>query len=299
MNDHLAATPIRSATARDRTTLRLRASCDDGPGIVAAISSALAELGANIRESSQFSTDPRGGRFFLRLVVDVPTGEADRARERMGEIAGDLKMDHQIWPAHRRKRMAVLCSRGDHCVLDLLWRTRNADLEADIPVVISNHDRLRDQVEHFGVPFVHIPASPADREKSEAAILDALREADVDFVVLARYMQILTDGFLERVGVPVINIHHSLLPAFVGAQPYRRAYERGVKVIGATAHYATPELDAGPIIAQDVEQVGHTDNAAALQKRGKDIEREVLARAVALHIEDRVQVHENRTIIHV
>jgi formyltetrahydrofolate deformylase len=213
-------------------------------------------------------------------------------------VAHDLKMDLEVWPAARRKRVALMCSTADHCVLDLLWRAQTGDLGADIPIVISNHDKLRSQVEAFGVPFVHIPATPANRRDAEMQILARLVEARVDLVVMARYMQILTDDFLLDLGTPVINIHHSLLPAFIGAEPYRRAYERGVKIIGATAHYATPELDEGPIIAQGVENVEHTDDAAAMQRRGKNIERTVLANAVALHVEDRVHVHANRTIIH-
>ncbi|MGW6459378.1 formyltetrahydrofolate deformylase [Streptomyces sp. NPDC055078] len=298
MNDHLSYASQTAVRSQPSTTLRIRASCDDRPGIIAKLSTALTGLGCNIRESHQFSTDPGEGAFFLRLVVDTPGDLADSVIERVEQVAAELKMEYRIWPADRRKRMAVLCSTADHCVLDLLWRSQNEDLHADIPVVISNHDKLRAAVEDFGVPYHHVPADP-DRARSESRILHLLREAEVDFVVLARYMQILTDGFLDRVGVPVINIHHSLLPAFVGAQPYRRAYERGVKVIGATAHYATPELDAGPIIAQDIEHVGHTDDAATMARRGKNIERAVLARAVELHAEDRVHVHQNRTIIHV
>ncbi|WP_051792128.1 formyltetrahydrofolate deformylase [Amycolatopsis jejuensis] len=294
MNNHFAG-PAQTGAG----TLRIRASCADRPGLVSALSTALSELGCNIRESSQFSTEPEGGAFFLRLVVDVRPGKADAVHARLAQLAETLDLEYQVWPAARRKRMAVLCSTSDHCVLDLLWRARNDDLAVDIPLVISNHDKLRSAAEHFGVPYHYVPADPENRKRPEAQILDLLRESAVDFVVLARYMQILTDDFLDRARVPVINIHHSLLPAFVGAQPYRRAYERGVKIIGATAHYATPELDAGPIIAQDVEHVGHTDDAATMAKRGKNIERTVLARAVELHVEDRVHVHRNRTIIHV
>jgi formyltetrahydrofolate deformylase len=292
------ATPTPSIRA-EKTTLRLLAACRDQPGIIAAITSSLAGIGANIRELSQFITPTSDGTFFLRLVVDVPPGHVHAAKAAIDRHAVHFGFDHEVWPAERRKRMAILCSTGDHCVLDLLWRVSTGDLDVDVPVVVSNHDVLRDPVERFGVPFVHVPAAAAIRADAEAQMLSLIRHHRVDFVVLARYMQILTDDFLAAVGCPVINIHHSLLPAFVGAQPYQRAFERGVKVIGATAHYATAELDAGPIIDQDVERVGHTDDAATMQRRGKNLERTVLARAVALHAEDRVHVHRNRTILHV
>lgn len=280
------------------TTLRILASCQDKPGIVAKLSTSLADVGANIRESNQFTTDPREGKFFLRLVVDVDPEAVEDAGTAVAAVAEVFGMEYRISRQDKKKRMAILCSTADHCVLDLLWRAQTGDLNVEVPVVISNHEVLRPEVEGFGVPFVHVPAKKGDRSESEASIRKILRDNDVDFIVLARYMQILSDDFLENVGLPVINIHHSLLPAFVGAFPYRRAYERGVKIIGATAHYATPELDEGPIISQDVDHVGHTDDAAALQRHGKNIEMTVLARAVALHIEDRVHVHENRTIIH-
>jgi formyltetrahydrofolate deformylase len=281
------------------STLRLLTSCLDRPGIVAALTSELTEVGANIRELSQFITDAHDGRFFLRLVVDVPRSCVHTAESAIQRIGTHFGMEYSLWPTSERKRMAILCSTGDHCVLDLLWRAQNGDLPVDVPVVISNHEILREPVERFGVPFVHVPAAAANRPQAEARLLGILHTHRVDFVVLARYMQILTDDFLHHVGCPVINIHHSLLPAFVGAQPYQRAFERGVKIIGATAHYVTLELDAGPIIEQDVEHVGHTDDAVAMQRRGKNLERTVLARAVALHVEDRVHVHHNRTIIHV
>jgi formyltetrahydrofolate deformylase len=298
MTQSLTSTAVER-TELQTTTLRLLASCLDSPGIVAALTSDLADVGANIRELSQFITDANNGTFFLRLMVDVPGSSVHRAESAIQRASVNFGMEYSLWPTSRRKRMAILCSTGDHCVLDLLWRAQNGDLAVDVPVVISNHELLREPVQRFDVPFVHVPATAANRTQAEARLLDVVRTHHVDFVVLARYMQILTDDFLHHVGCPVINIHHSLLPAFIGAQPYQRAFERGVKIIGATAHYATPELDAGPIIEQDVEHVGHTDDAAAMQRRGKNLERTVLARAVALHVEDRVHVHHNRTILHV
>lgn len=295
----MTQTPLLTRAVSDPCTpLRILASCADGPGIVAEVSSSFAAIGANIRESSQFTTGPSDGRLFLRIVVDMPLSAVGKANEAMRRIATQFAMDYRLWPEDQRKRMVVLCSTADHCLLELLWRSQTGDLPVDIPLVISNHRVLESAVAQFDVPFVHVPAVSGDRAHSEKAILDLIQQSGADFVALARYMQILTDQFLNDASVPIINIHHSLLPAFVGAQPYKRAYERGVKIIGATAHYATPELDAGPIIAQDVDHVGHNEDVPALQRRGKNIESTVLARAVGLHIQDRVQVHENRTIIH-
>ena len=267
-------------------------SCPDRAGIVAAVSSFLARHGANITSSDQHSTDPSGGRFLMRMEYvledgDAPTLEAD-FRE---EVAEGFGMDWRIAPSHPLKRIAVLVSREDHCLLDLLWRWRRRELEGEIALVASNHEVCRDDAETFGVPFSHVPA------KAEAQLLDVLAAADVDLVVLARYMQILSGEFLDRLGLPVINIHHSFLPAFVGADPYRRAMERGVKIIGATAHYVTEELDAGPIIDQDTERVDHRYDVAGLEGVGRDIERRVLARAVQRHLQDRVLVLENRTVV--
>jgi formyltetrahydrofolate deformylase len=204
-------------------------------------------------------------------------------------------MDVQFTRADVPKRMAILVSREEHCLLDLLWRRRRGDLFAEIPLVISNHEDARGDVEAFGVPFVHIPNTRTRRAEAEEAMLEQL--AGVDLVVLARYMQILSGDFLARLGAPMINIHHSFLPAFAGAAPYERAFERGVKIIGATAHYVTEELDAGPIIEQDVERVTHADDVQALRRVGADIERSVLARAVRWHLEDRVVLDGSRTIV--
>jgi formyltetrahydrofolate deformylase len=189
-----------------------------------------------------------------------------------------------------------MASREDHCLLDLLWRHRRGELEMDIVCVISNHELLRGEVEGLGVPYHHVPVTRDTKPQAEARALDLLA-GHVDVVVLARYMQILSGDFLQRVGCPVLNIHHSFLPAFAGADPYRRAYERGVKLIGATAHYATEELDAGPIVDQDVQRVGHGYTVDDLVRVGRDLERMVLARAVRSHLDDRVLVHEGRTIV--
>jgi formyltetrahydrofolate deformylase len=205
------------------------------------------------------------------------------------------------WSLHdtaTRKRVAIFVSKYDHCLMELLWRTQRGELDIDVTMVISNHPDLAASVRSFGVPFVHVPRGEGSDAKAEMESRQLeLLQGNVDLVVLARYMQILTDDFIERVGAPVINIHHSFLPAFIGANPYARAKERGVKLIGATAHYATADLDEGPIIEQDVTRVTHAESAAELQRRGADVERFVLARAVKWHAEDRVIVHGRSTVI--
>jgi len=212
------------------------------------------------------------------------------------EVATPFGMAWRFAYASERKRAALLASRDDHCLLDLLWRWRRGELDADVVAVVSNHPDRAADVQGFRVPYHHIPVSPGGKAEAESQMLELLA-GKVDLVVLARYMQILSEEFLERLAVPVINIHHSFLPAFVGSDPYRRARDRGVKIIGATAHYVTEELDAGPIIEQDVTRVSHRESVQELELIGRDIERVVLARAVKWHLEDRVLVHENRTVV--
>ncbi len=281
-------------------TARLLVSCADGPGIVAAVSQHLFEAGANIVSSDQYSTHPEHGMFFMRNAFWLPALETATGRARFeagfAPLAERFAMEWRIAYAHERKRVALMASREQHCLLDLLWRHRTGELEMDIALVISNHPDAGPEVEGLGIPFVEIPVASGSKPVAEARALELLA-GKVDLVVLARYMQILSAGFLERLGCPVINIHHSFLPAFAGAQPYRRAYERGVKLIGATAHYATEELDAGPIIEQDVERVGHGYTVQDLERVGRDLERLVLARAVRNHLDDRVLVHDGRTIV--
>ena len=205
-------------------------------------------------------------------------------------------MRWRLWHSGQRKRVALMVSRHEHCLLDLLWRWRRGELDCDIPLVVSNHPDLQDEVAMFGVRFAHIPVSKDGRAQAEGRLLDELG-GEMDLVVLARYMQILSGDLLNRLGAPVINIHHSFLPAFAGADPYTRALRRGVKVIGATAHYVTEELDEGPIIEQDTARVSHRETAESLTRIGRDIERTVLARAVKWHLEDRVLVSGSRTIV--
>jgi len=277
-------------------TARLLIACDDQPGIVAAVAGVLASHGANIISLDQHSTDEEGGRFFQRTVIHLEglTAKRPELEASLGEVAARFGMDWSLHDTAKRKRVAIFVSKYDHCLMELLWRTQRGELDIDVTMVISNHPDLAESVRSFGVPFMHIPAS--DKAAMEARQLELL-QGNVDLVVLARYMQILTDDFIERLGAPVINIHHSFLPAFIGANPYARAKERGVKLIGATAHYATADLDEGPIIEQDVTRVTHAESAAELQRRGADVERYVLARAVKWHAEDRVIVHGRSTVI--
>ncbi|MBS1887528.1 MAG: formyltetrahydrofolate deformylase [Actinobacteria bacterium] len=299
MNTTATTLPARQEpTPETAPVLRLIVTCEDRAGIVSAIAGFLAGAGANIITSDQFSTDGGSGQFFLRMQFEQPAG-SDRGEleARFGEEIGDrFGMEWRMWEAERPKRVAILVSRYDHCLLDLLWRWRRGELEAEIGLVASNHPDLREAVESFGLPYHHIPVAKDRKPEAETALLDVLRD-DFDLIVLARYMQIVSGDFLERVGAPVINIHHSFLPAFAGAGPYERAKERGVKLIGATAHYVTEELDAGPIIEQDVIRVDHADSAEELERLGADIERSVLARAVKWHCEDRVLRDGNTTVV--
>jgi formyltetrahydrofolate deformylase len=233
----------------------------------------------------------------MRMVFDsVPEDEREAVYRRFEEeVSGPLAMDHRFEESSESKRVAIMVSREDHCLSDLLWRWRSGELGAEVTAVLSNHPDHADQVTSLGLPFHHVPVEAGDREGAERRALELLGE--VDLLVLARYMQVLSAGFLRDLGAPAINIHHSFLPAFVGADPYQRAHERGVKLIGATAHYVTADLDAGPIIDQDVTRVSHRDEVGDLQRIGRDIERLVLARAVKAHIDDRVLLDGDRTIV--
>ncbi len=276
----------------------LLVQCPDRPGLVAAISSFLFRHGANILDFDQHTSEDEGGVYFTRLefqtgAIDLPLEDLEKAFE--FDVARPYQMRWRLTLSDRKKRVAILVSKHDHALLELLWAWRRGELRADIATVISNHPDLGDSVRNLGVPFLHVPNSAAARAEAEARMAEAMGGADL--IVLARYMQIVSPGFVARWPERIINIHHSFLPAFVGADPYRQAYERGVKVVGATAHYVTAELDAGPIIEQDVARVSHRDSVEALKQLGRDLERRVLARAVRWHCEDRVIVHGNKTVV--
>jgi len=211
-------------------------------------------------------------------------------------VADRFQMKWHIFRESRKKRLAIFVSKEDHCLLELLWQWRNGDLDADIAMVVSNHPDMRSLVEPFGIPFHHIPVTPTTKDEAERKQMEVVA-GKADLIVLARYMQIISAKFIEQFPNRIINIHHSFLPAFVGGKPYAQAYTRGVKIIGATAHYVTEELDGGPIIEQDVQRVTHRDNVDNLKRIGRTIERVVLARAVKWHIEDRVLVHQNKTVV--
>ncbi|HVD86320.1 MAG TPA: formyltetrahydrofolate deformylase [Solirubrobacterales bacterium] len=279
----------------EASTSRLLLACPDQPGLIARVSGFLAEAGLNIVDVDQHSSAE--GRFFMRMVFDsVPASERDALQQRFAdEIGAPFEMELEFAETSETKRVAVMVSREDHCLSDLLWRWRNGDLGGELVAVISNHSYHEDQVTAVGLPFHHVEVSPDTRAEAERQVLELLD--GIDLLVLARYMQILSEDFLLELEAPAINIHHSFLPAFVGADPYHRAYERGVKLIGATAHYVTAELDAGPIIAQDVTRVDHRDEVADMIRLGRDVERLVLARAVMAHLDDRVLLDGDRTIV--
>ena len=271
----------------------------DRTGIVAAVGSVLTSHGANIVSLDQYSDNPQGGAFFQRTVFSL-----DNLQAVLPQIGNDLDrklargfdLEFSLRDMSVPKRVAIFAAKSGHCLLDLLWRHRRGELPVTVAMVISNHPDTAAEVRSFGVPFLHVPSMGPDKSAAEAEHLRLL-QGNVDFVVLARYMQILSGEFIAELGVPIINIHHSFLPAFIGAGPYARAKERGVKLIGATAHYVTEDLDEGPIIEQDVVRVSHADSVADLQRRGADVERLVLARAVRWHSEDRVIRHGNHTIV--
>ncbi len=294
----LAAQHLRKLQAKNKNRARLLISCPDRPGIVLAVSQFLYDQGANIIQSDQYSTDPEGGRFFMRIEFDLPDlpEKEKRLETAFIPVAEKWDMDWRFSYAYRLKRMAIFVSRQDHCLLELLWQWQAGDLCADVAMIISNHSQAKDIAESFGIPFHHIPVTKETKAEAEQKQLQ-LMGADIDLIVLARYMQILNPSFVERYPNRIINIHHSFLPAFVGAKPYERAYERGVKIIGATSHYVTNELDEGPIIEQDVQRVSHRHDVLDLKRIGRQIEKVVLARAVSWHLEDRIIVHKNKTVV--
>ncbi|WP_240414743.1 formyltetrahydrofolate deformylase [Paenibacillus periandrae] len=277
---------------------RMLVACPDQPGIVAAVSRFLFEHGANIVQSDQYTIDPQGGMFYIRIEFDLDNldGRREQLKNDFAKVADQFSMDWSINRAGRKKRLAIFVSKEDHALLELLWQWQAGDLEAEIAMVISNHNDLRGLVESFGIAYHHIPVTADTKAEAERRQLELVM-GQVDAVVLARYMQIISPKFIEHFANRIINIHHSFLPAFVGGKPYAQAHNRGVKIIGATAHYVTEELDGGPIIEQDVQRVSHRDNVDDLKRIGRHIERIVLARAVSWHVEDRVIVHGNKTVV--
>ncbi|MET9387016.1 formyltetrahydrofolate deformylase [Streptomyces sp. NPDC002928] len=295
----MTTTHTKAASAAAHRQISLIVQGEDRPGIVAAVTEVLSAHGANIASLDQYSDNPQGGAYFQRAVftladapVRLPALEEDLGKR----LAQDFHVQFTLRDLSVPKRVAIFASKTDHCLLDLLWRHRRGQLPVSIAMVISNHTDVAEEVRGFGIPFFHVPSAGPDKSAAEAEHLRLLKD-NVDFVVLARYMQILSAEFIDQVGVPIINIHHSFLPAFIGAGPYAKAKERGVKLVGATAHYVTADLDEGPIIEQDVVRVTHAQTTADLMRHGADVERAVLSRAVLWHSEDRVVRNGNHTIV--
>lgn len=276
----------------------LQLNCPDSRGIVYNVSKFLYELGANIIDAQQY-TEELDNRFFMRVHFDRAGMSATREALEAGlhTLAGTYQMETSLAYSEDVKRMAVMVSAYDHCLYDLFLRHRYGELPVEIACVVSNHDKLRGVAESFGVPFHHIPVPPGKKGQAEQACIALLQSLGVDFVVLARYMQVLSPLMVDAFRNKIINVHHGFLPAFKGAKPYHQAYEYGVKVIGATSHYVTDELDMGPIIAQEIARVDHTHRVDDLVAMGRDIEKRVLAAAVKAHAEDRIMVFRRRTIV--
>ncbi|HSN03820.1 MAG TPA: formyltetrahydrofolate deformylase [Nitrospira sp.] len=285
-------------TANRKESVVILIHCKDRKGIVARVSGFIHEFGGNILDSDHH-TDEETNDFLMRMEfstegLQIPPNEIPAA---FAPIAKIFDMRFEVHPSSHRLRVGMLVSKQDHCLADLLQRHRRDELRIDIPAIISNHDTCASWAELFKIPFAVYPVTKETKPQQEEQVVSKLKEYRVELVVMARYMQILSANFLSQIGCPVINIHHSFLPAFIGANPYRQAYERGVKIIGATAHYATEDLDEGPIIEQDVIRVGHRDTVDDLVRKGRDLEEIVLARAVRRHIEHRVLVYGRKTVV--
>jgi formyltetrahydrofolate deformylase len=276
----------------------LTLSCPDRVGIVAAVSGFIADNHGWISEANHHS-DPIGERFFMRQEIradSLPFGVVE-LREKFRSIADEFQMDWQVADSAQKKRVVLLVSKPEHCIYDLLARWQSGELAIEIPCVISNHEHFRQLVEWHGIPYHYVPVTPATKEASYAKVMELYEQARGDTMVLARYMQVLSPQMCDRYAGQIINIHHSFLPSFVGAKPYHQAYARGVKLIGATCHYVTAELDAGPIIDQDVIRINHADTIEDLIRYGKDVEKMVLARGLRYHVENRVLLHGNKTVV--
>ena len=277
----------------------LTLSCANRPGIVAKVSTALFEGGFNILDAQQFD-DTQTGNFFMRVVFNPaePHADVERLGEKFKAIAAGFTMTWSMRPADQRKRAALMVSRFDHCLVDLLYRWRSGELAMDPVAIIANYPReIYAHIEFGDIPFHYLPITRQTKMEQEAQAWEIIKSAKTDLVILARYMQILSDGFAAKLQGRCVNIHHSFLPGFKGAKPYHQAHERGVKLIGATAHFVTSDLDEGPIIEQDVERISHRDTPEDLVRKGRDVERRVLARAVANVLEDRVLLNQGKTVV--
>ncbi|CAM8392397.1 MAG: Formyltetrahydrofolate deformylase [Pseudomonadota bacterium] len=281
-----------------KNSATLLITCPDAKGIVAAIADFLYQHNANILHADQHQ-DAENSLFLMRVEWDLKDFSLDEASfaRAFEVIAKTYKMTWELKLSADKPRMAIMVSQYDHCLADLLHRYKNNELQCDIPLIISNHLNAQKLAEFYGIPFFHIPVEKDKKKEAEAEQFALFDEYQVDFIVLARYMQILSEDFVKRYPQRVINIHHSFLPAFIGAKPYHRAFERGVKLIGATSHYVTEVLDEGPIIEQDIDRISHRDQVEDLIQKGRDLERIVLYKAVRWHIENRILIYGNKTVI--
>lgn len=275
----------------------LTLSCPDRTGIVYRVSGLLFELGCNILDSQQYGDD-ESGRFFLRVHFSLPAAvTTEKLREQFAAMAGPFDMDWQVHDARRKPRLLIMVSKQGHCLNDLLFRVQSGQLHAEIAAIVSNHNDYASLAASYDIPFHHLPVTADTKAAQEKQVLELVASKQIDLVVLARYMQILSQDMCEALNGRAINIHHSFLPSFKGARPYHQAHARGVKIIGATAHYVTSDLDEGPIIDQDIERVDHTMTAQELTQVGSDIESLVLARAVRSHVEHRILLNRNKTVV--
>lgn len=281
-------------TSMDRYIVTLR--CVDAPGVIHAMASALLKAQGNILEQAQF-TDEATGKFSMRTRFETPLSQLEEVRSLLNTEVSRFDPIITLRREEERRRALIMVSQQDHCLADLLYRHANGELPIDIPVIVSNHENCRALANQYDIPFAHIPVTASNKSDAERELMDLINENSIDVVVLARYMQILSNDFCSTLEGRIINIHHSFLPGFKGARPYQQAYDRGVKLIGATAHFVTEDLDEGPIIEQDVHRVQHNHNALDLAEIGRDVERRVLARAVRLYSEDRVLLDDQRTVI--
>jgi len=290
-----------ASTITDRREFVLTLACPDRPGIVYAVASFLVQHGCNILQSEQYDDDANeySGTFFMRVQFSALDPLQTQARLSAGfeSIAASFNMRWHLVDANVKSRVLILVSKFGHCLNDLLFRHRIGALDVEIPAVVSNHTEFADLVESHGIPFIHLPVDPAGKAATEKRLMDVVEDERIDLVVVARYMQVLSPELCEALNGRAINIHHSFLPSFKGARPYQQAHARGVKIIGATAHYVTSDLDEGPIIEQDVERVNHTTTAEQMAAVGRDVECQVLARAVTWHTQNRVMINGARTIV--
>ena len=274
----------------------LTLSCPDQKGILAAVSHRIFEIGGNILENAQ-CTEMKSDTFCMRTCFEIDSSELDAIKSSIGEVAGDFTADFSLREQDNFPRSLIMVSRYDHCLLDLFYKKRTGELAIEIPIVVSNHQDLREHADDNGVVFEYIPVTPETREEAERELLALVEEHNIDFIILARYMQILSENVCDQLRGRIINIHHSFLPSFRGARPYHQAWDRGVKLIGATAHYVTPELDEGPILAQDIARVTHNDSPESMEQKGREIERRVLSRAVKAHASGRAFLLGDRTVV--